>query len=218
MLSDPPAPAWFRSKVSSFASTETMRFSWPSASGIDNYRVEYRAVGETDWATFTETGFPNTFAYSDEDDALKVLDCETLYEFRLRAHGDGTTFNAVWSTPLASSSQVYSPDCPSAAGVPATPTGFTSTTTRGVYSATLSWDDPQDDSITKYQYRLDGFDENGGIKGKWTNIPDSGAGTTSYTITAPQTDRPSRYEGFLRAVNGHGAGSPTSLRWVDIGW
>ena len=45
----------------------------------------------------------------------------------------------------------------------------------------LSWDDPSDDTITKYQYRQK--TGSGGF-GNWTDIPGSGATTTSHTVTS----------------------------------
>ena len=43
----------------------------------------------------------------------------------------------------------------------------------------LSWDDPSDDTITKYQYRQK---EGSGAFGNWTDINDSEATTTSHTV------------------------------------
>ena len=45
----------------------------------------------------------------------------------------------------------------------------------------LSWDDPSDDTITKYQYRQK---EGSGGFGNWTDITGSGATTTSHTVTS----------------------------------
>ena len=206
--SAPTAPRYL-SVHSSSRPHSYLYFDWPSVSGVDNYRLEYLAAGEDDWETLIESrGSELTvrrsglFGYSYGG----LLDCETPYEFRVRAHGDGTSWKAAWGPPSASSGVTYTPDCPVAAGAPAAPTGFTST--GGYKSATISWNDPQDDSITKYQYRLDG--------GGWTDIPGSGPRTTGYTITGLPTL--ARYEGFLRAVNAHGPGEYIRHRWVDTDW
>ena len=75
---------------------------------------------------------------------------------------------------------------------PATPMGLTVTAGQG--GIMLRWSNPGDSSITRYEYSLDGS--------TWIPIPNSGPGTTSYTI-AGATSGAVR----LRAVNASGAGS-----------
>ena len=75
----------------------------------------------------------------------------------------------------------------------ATPANLTAAA--GVGEVTLSWDDPNDSTITAYKYRQK---EAGGSFGQWTTIPDSAYGeanTTGYTVATLQTARPtlSRY-------------------------
>ncbi len=63
----------------------------------------------------------------------------------------------------------------------ATPTNLTAAA--GVGEVTLSWDDPNDSTITAYKYRQK---EAGGSFGQWTTIPDSAYGeanTTGYTVS-----------------------------------
>ena len=45
---------------------------------------------------------------------------------------------------------------------------------------TLSWTNPANNTITKYQYRRK---TDTGTYGSWTDIPNSGDTTTSYTVT-----------------------------------
>ena len=62
----------------------------------------------------------------------------------------------------------------------ATPANLTAAA--GVGEVTLSWDDPNDSTITAYKYRQK---EAGGSFGQWTTIPDSAYGeanTTGYTV------------------------------------
>ena len=209
-LSAPPALDWGSGETYVAINSHWITVYWYPISGVDSYRTEYRAVGEEDWDTFSETD--DNYSIASVDDPLTILECETFYEFRLSSHGDGTTYKAEWGPSATYSRQQYSLDCPTAGEAPAAPTGFSSTSTEDTNAATLSWDDPQDSSITKYQYRLEDRDYDSG----WQDIPDSDAETTSYTITGVPVN--ARYEGYLRAVNEHGAGQPASLRWVDIGW
>ena len=75
------------------------------------------------------------------------------------------------------------------------PSGLTATA--GDQSITLSWTDPSDTTISKYQYRVSA---DGGTTWNpdWTDIPDSGATTTSFTITGLTND--TEYTVELRAV------------------
>ena len=76
---------------------------------------------------------------------------------------------------------------------PATPTNLTAAS--GDTTATLTWDDPSNAKITKYQYRVwKGTEQVAG----WTDIPSSGATTTTYTV--PDLTNGTTYTIFLRAV------------------
>ncbi len=68
---------------------------------------------------------------------------------------------------------------------PVAPTGLTAAP--GNSQVALSWDDPEDSTVTKYQYRkvtsntVDGPFDFSGVG--WVDIPSSGAGTTSHTVS-----------------------------------
>ena len=70
-----------------------------------------------------------------------------------------------------------------------------------------------------YQYRLD--DRKGDDGGGWQDLRDSGAETTSYTITFGITDLPvsgkTRYEGFPRAMSAYRRGQPFFARLKSDG-
>ena len=86
---------------------------------------------------------------------------------------------------------------------PAAPTGLTAAA--GDQSVTLTWNDPGDASITRYEYNVNHNDTSTGNLsgwGPWTNIPNSGSSTTSYTHTGLTNGREYRYH--LRAVNDNG--------------
>ena len=85
-----------------------------------------------------------------------------------------------------------------AATPPAKPAGLTATA--GNAQVTLAWTNPNDATITGYQYRYQPWDA-------WTDIPDSapdGANETSYTVTGLSNGVAHAFE--LRAVNSRGAG------------
>ena len=79
---------------------------------------------------------------------------------------------------------------------PAKPANLSATA--GDTEVTLNWNDPNDASITKYQYV---YREGLGI-GLWEDIPGSGASTTSYTVTGLTNG--TEYSFQIRAVNNGG--------------
>ena len=96
---------------------------------------------------------------------------------------------------------------------PAPPRGFKARA--GHKALMLSWADPDDPSITKYQYRvLDRAEIKGGrpedirLPSGWTDIPGSGAGTTFHIFTELSND------GFniqIRAMYGDVLGTPSYI-------
>ena len=84
---------------------------------------------------------------------------------------------------------------------PAEPTGVTATA--GDQQVTLTWDDPNDASITKYQVWHRPQAQRTGGSG-WVDVP--GGGTArSYTVTGLTNG--TEYQFWLRAVNVNGAGT-----------
>ena len=132
------------------------------------------------------TGIPGSSAATTSY-TLTGLDNGASYTVKLRAHnasGDGAESDEATATPVA---------------VPAKPAGFTATA--GAGEVVLSWNDPNDATITGWQYR---YRTEGGY-GPWTVIPGSGAATTSHTVTG--LDNGASYTFKLRAVNASGNGA-----------
>ena len=77
--------------------------------------------------------------------------------------------------------------------------------------AVLTWDDPNDSSITKYQYRQR---VSGADFGDWSDIGGSSATTTTYTVTGLTNGSPYGFE--LRAVNASGDGKASSVGTTPI--
>ncbi len=92
-------------------------------------------------------------------------------------------------------------------GAPAKPAGFTAVQGSGNEQAMLSWSDPNDASITKWQYSQDGV---------WKDVPGSSASTTTYTVTGLSTG--TAYAFKVRAVNVNGAGAASDEATVTPAW
>ena len=110
------------------------------------------------------------------------------YRFRLRSvnvAGQSEQTDNKNATPTASQ-----------ANIRLQPRGLAATPDAG--EVTLTWADPNDSSITKYQYTQDG-----GMT--WEDISESGATTTSYTVTGLTNG--TQYTFQVRAVNDTGAGT-----------
>ena len=83
-------------------------------------------------------------------------------------------------------------------------------------SVTLSWDDPQNPTISGYEYNVNHNDTNSGnLSGwsDWQSIAGSNADTTSHTLSGLANGREYRFH--VRAVNagGNGAGAPNAAPW-----
>ncbi len=94
---------------------------------------------------------------------------------------------------------------------PDAPTGLAATAGDG--EITLSWNDPGDSSITRYEYNVNHNDTStGNLSGwsDWTAIAGSGPSTISHTFAGLANGREYRYH--LRAVNANGpsVGAPAS--------
>ena len=114
----------------------------------------------------------------------------TAYGFRIRAVNAGGNSPAsaeVRATPLAP---------------PLKPTGVTATAGHG--QVTLSWDNPDNATISKWQYQQKQAD---GSYGPWMDIPGSTASTTSHTVTGLTNGV--AYSFRIRAVNAGGNGAPS---------
>ena len=98
-----------------------------------------------------------------------------------------------------SNSKLWSAAIQAATAKPAKPTGFTATA--GDRRVTLRWTNPNDSTITRWQYRQK---RGGGNYGSWTNIPSSSASTVVYIRTGLFFDR--LYTFQIRAVNPSGNG------------
>ncbi len=90
------------------------------------------------------------------------------------------------------------------AAKPAAPTGLLAEA--GDARVTLSWTDPDDDSITRYQLRQK---KGGAAWGGWTAISGSGAATVRHTVTGLDNDVEYRFR--IRARNSGGNGRQSAV-------
>ena len=85
---------------------------------------------------------------------------------------------------------------------PSRPTGVTATAGHG--QITLNWNNPDNATISKWQYQQKQGD---GSYGPWMDVPNSTASTTSYTVT--RLTNGVVYSFRIRAVNAGGNGAPS---------
>ena len=92
---------------------------------------------------------------------------------------------------------------------PAQPTGLSADLS--VKQVTLTWDDPQDDTITGYVIlrRIRGYDAEGVFT---THVADTGSAATTYTDDATEWETPYTYR--IKSVNEHGTSERS--RWVHV--
>ena len=90
------------------------------------------------------------------------------------------------------------------ASVPAAPTGLSAEA--GNRQVKLTWTDPDDDSITRYNMRQK---RGSAAWGRWTAIPGSDADTTTHTVTGLDNDVEYRFR--IRARNSGGNGAQSAV-------
>ena len=116
----PPAPE----DLSVSLAEGTFSLSWTAVTGADQYRVQYRTGGDTGSWTNLDAVTAASQTFSPEDGPA----CETTYDFRVQARGDGETYVDDWSEASAAVSHTT--------GTCNLPPAFGSTT----YSFTISED------------------------------------------------------------------------------
>ena len=164
--------------------------------GIARYKVS---------TTYTSTGntYLNTVLSPGSGDQTTLLipgmTNRTDYTFTVQA------VDTSGSTDTGRPSSVAATPVP----VPAAPANLAAMAANG--QAVLTWDDPNDSSITRYQVRQR---VSGADFGDWSDIVGSSATTTTYTVTGLTNG--SAYGFELRAVNASGDGEASSVGATPI--
>ena len=180
------------------AGSVTLTWNNPSDSTITGYEYQMRWAGVAwqPWKTISGSGSSTT------SHTVTGLTGGTEYRFHLRAvnaNGSGT------AAPNADPWYVAAtPSVPP----PAAPTGLTATA--GRESVKLSWNNPSDSTITRYEYQARWT----GVGWQsWKAIPNSDSSTTSHLVTGLTGGTEYRFK--IRAMNASGAGpqAPNAPPW-----
>ncbi len=169
------------------ASQVTLSWDDPETTEISKYQLKIGSGAFTD--------IPNSGAITEH--TVTGLTYSTYYTFELRAYDSSAAgpSAAVAAYPVAGPTVPPPPD-----NLQATPADS---------QVTLTWDDPGDNSITRYEVSSDGG-------ASYSVISGSGASTTSHTVTGLANLTGSGYTFAVRAVNASGAGAP-SKAWAEPG-
>ena len=166
----PPLPA-VPSGLSASLSGGSVSLSWtdPGDASISSYEYRIKTVGAGNaygiWTRITHTVNSGTSTAT----IGSVVGPERRIVQLRAVNATGSGDHAIAST-----------------GVPAVPSGLRASLSGG--SVSLSWDDPGDDSIRSYDYRIKTAGS-GNAYGAWMPIANSGASTTSATIAVAGSDR-----------------------------
>ena len=160
----------------------TLTWDDPGNETISKWQYAYRTTGGYgDWIDMAGSG-ATTVRH-----IVAMLENDTTHTFKIRAVNDigaGSESDEVAAAPMARA--------------PQKPTGFIALAGNG--QVTLSWADPSDASIVKWQYA---YRTTGGY-GHWTDIPGSSAATTSHVVLELANGTVHTFK--LRAVNEVGPG------------
>ena len=195
----PSVPAAPTGLIATSVSHDSVTLSWddPGDTSITGYQVLRRDTVNQAPGTFS-TVEPNTGSaattYTDS-----TVAAETRYVYRVKA------INPEGTSEQSNYVNVETPAAPTPS-VPAAPTGLTATSVSHD-SATLTWDDPGDGSITGYQVlrRSRDGDEYGDGQGAAefvAVIDDTGSAATTYTDTSVAAR--TRYVYRVKAINSEG--------------
>ena len=196
-VAEPAEPPAMPTGLTAAASHDQVVLSWddPQDDTITGYVILRRNRATTAPGEFTElvadTGSAAT-TYTDDSVAA-----ETLYTYRIKAiNGHGVSELSRWVRA----------DTP-APPVPAPPTGLTAAPSHD--QVVLSWDDPQDDSITGYVILRRNRATT--APGEFTElVADTGSAANTYTDDSVAADTSYTYR--IKAINEHGVSELS--RWA----
>ena len=188
-LTGPPVPPGIPQNLRAVSTDTTVTLTWdsPDDDSITGYKILSRTPATQSQLSVLvdDTGAPGT-SYVIED-----LDPDTIYVFRViavNAHGESNNSNFVRLSTDAASVPVGEPDAPQNLRAVSTNT-----------TVTLTWDSPDDDSITGYKIlsRTPATQSQLSVL-----VDDTGAPGTSYVIE--NLDPDTIYVFRVIAVNAHG--------------
>ena len=194
---EPAEPPAMPTGLTAAASYDHVVLSWddPQDDSITGYVILRRNRATTDPGEFTElvadTGSAAT-TYTDHG-----VESDASYTYRIKAINDHG---------LSELSRWVRADTP-APPVPAPPTGLTAAASHD--QVVLSWDDPQDDTITGYVILRRNRATT--AQGEFTElVADTGSASTTYTDDSVSADTSYTYK--IRAINEHGVSELS--RWA----
>ena len=179
----------------------TLTATWNAPANAAAYHVTYTTNNGQSWSLGAMDHAQTTWTLNDADNSA-------TYVVGVRARNSANAWSG-WTNSAAAG-----PYVPPVTSPPAAPTGLTATAGNG--SVVLAWDDPSDAAISGYEYQVNHNDTSTGKFsgwGAWQRIADSGAATTSHTLSGLTNGAEYRYR--LRAVNAAGAGAtaPNAKPW-----
>ena len=192
------------------ATHDSVTLTWddPQDDSITGYvilrRVRVNNTGGDFSVLVSDTG---TAALTYTDDTVAA---SLTYTYRIKAINEhGVSERSRWfhvDTPAAPE-----PEEEQAAEPPDQPRGLEATATHD--SVTLTWDDPQDDSITGYVVlrRIPGVDPQGQFS---ELVSDTGTDATTYTDDTVSAE--TRYTYRIKAINEHGTSERSRWYHIDV--
>ena len=181
------APAPTGLKVTS-DTDDSVSLSWTAVANANGYKVEYRKGSTGSWLHAGYAGSRTSYT-------VGSLTCETAYQFRVKARGDGDPYSRIYGDPSSSVSETTD-DCLAPA-----PTGLKVTSDTDD-SISLSWTAVANANGYKVEYRK-------GSTGSWLHAGYAGS-RTSYTVGSLTCETAYQFR-----VKARGDGDPYSRTYGD---
>ena len=182
----PPVPAGLAAGT---VTATSVPLTWAAVTGAATYRVESRASGTETWTTDSDTLTATAHT-------VDGLTCNTAYDFRVSAYGDGTTYTAAWG---AASTAVTATTAACPLPAPAAPASLAAGTATAT-SVPLSWDAVANAATYRVESRASGTET-------WTTDSDT------LTATAHTVEGLTCGTAYEFRVSAYGDGTTLAAAW-----
>ena len=185
------------SKIQVVRSDGTLVASWPSVDGAVSYHVTYSSDGGASWS-LAALDHPASPIVGAGVVSIRIDGVDNAATYLVGVRARGKRGDSGWRNSSPVGPYVAPPGVPSGLAAAA-----------GDGSVTLSWDDPSDQSVRGYEWRM----RYAGVAwGEWALVPGGGT-ATSHVVDGLDNGTEYRFKVRARGAGGHSKPAPTRAPW-----